>query len=74
MADIKVGALLSLKDNFSKEIKSAGACTQNFASTAMSAVSKVDKAFSGFKTKLGALGVSLSLERLEIKSLILTLS
>lgn len=61
MADIKVGALLSLKDNFSKEIKSAGACTQNFASTAMSAVSKVDKAFSGFKTKLGALGVSLSL-------------
>lgn len=61
MADIKVGALLSLKDNFSKEIKSAGACTQNFASTAMSAVSKVDKAFSGFKTTLGALGVSLSL-------------
>lgn len=61
MADIKVGALLSLKDNFSKEIKSAGACTQNFASTAMSAVSKVDKAFSGFKSKLGALGVSLSL-------------
>ncbi|MEL3901107.1 MAG: hypothetical protein P1P67_11395 [Treponema phagedenis] len=61
MADIKVGARLSLKDNFSKEIKSAGACTQNFASTAMSAVSKVDKAFSGFKTKLGALGVSLSL-------------
>ncbi len=61
MADIKVGALLSLKDNFSKEIKSAGACTQNFASTAMSAVSKVDKASSGFKTKLGALGVSLSL-------------
>lgn len=61
MADIKTGILLFLKDKFSQEIKGAGAATQKFASTAMSAVNKVDKAFSGVAAKLGALGVSLSL-------------
>lgn len=61
MADIKTGILLFLKDKFSQEIKGAGAATQKFASTAMSAVNKVDKAFSGVTAKLGALGVSLSL-------------
>ena len=61
MADIKTGVLLSLRDKFSQEIKGAGAATQKFASTAMSAVNKVDGVFSGLATKLGALGVSLSL-------------
>ncbi len=61
MADIKTGVLLSLKDKFSQEIKGAGAATQKFASTAMSAVNKVDRVFSGMTAKLGALGVSLSL-------------
>ena len=61
MADIRAGILLSLKDKFSSEIKNAGSASQKFASTAMSAVSKVDKAFSGMTAKLGALGVSLSL-------------
>ena len=61
MADIKTGVLLFLKDKFSQEIKGAGAATQKFASTAMSAVNKVDGVFSGLATKLGALGVSLSL-------------
>lgn len=61
MADIRAGILLSLKDKFSSEIKNAGSASQKFASTAMSAISKVDKAFSGMTAKLGALGVSLSL-------------
>ena len=61
MADIRAGILLSLKDKFSSEIKNAGSASQKFASTAMSAVNKVDKAFSGMTAKLGALGVSLSL-------------
>ena len=61
MADIKTGVLLSLRDKFSQEIKGAGAATQKFASTAMSAVNKVDSVFSGMTAKLGALGVSLSL-------------
>lgn len=61
MADIKTGVLLFLKDKFSQEIKGAGAATQKFASTAMSAVNKVDRVFSGMTAKLGALGVSLSL-------------
>ena len=61
MADIKAGVLLSLKDRFSQEIGKAGASTQKFASAAMTAVNKVDKAFSGVTAKLGALGVSLSL-------------
>ena len=61
MADIKAGVLLSLKDKFSQEIGKAGASTQKFASAAMTAVNKVDKAFSGMTAKLGALGVSLSL-------------
>lgn len=61
MADIRAGVFLSLKDKFSSEIKNAGSASQKFASTAMSAVSKVDKAFSGMTAKLGALGVSLSL-------------
>ena len=61
MADIKAGVLLSLKDRFSQEIGKAGASTQKFASAAMTAVNKVDKAFSGMTAKLGALGVSLSL-------------
>ena len=61
MADIRAGIWLHLKDKFSQEIKGAGAATQKFASTAMTAVNKVDKAFSGMTAKLGALGVSLSL-------------
>ena len=61
MADLKASVLLSLKDGFSGGIKNAGAATKQFASTAMSAVDKVDKAFSGVTSKLGALGVSLSL-------------
>ena len=61
MADLKASVLLSLKDGFSGGIKNAGAATKQFASTAMSAVDKVDKAFSGVASKLGALGVSLSL-------------
>jgi phage-like element PBSX protein xkdO len=60
MADLRASVLLALKDGFSQGIKSAGAATQQFASTAMSAVDKVDKAFSGVTSKLGALGVSLS--------------
>ena len=60
MADLRASVLLALKDGFSQGIKSAGAATQQFASTAMSAVDKVDKAFSGVASKLGALGVSLS--------------
>ena len=60
MADLRASILLALKDGFSQGIKSAGAATQQFASTAMSAVDKVDKAFSGVTSKLGALGVSLS--------------
>ena len=63
MADIKTGVLLSLRDKFSQEIKGAGAATQKFASTAMSAVNKVDSVFSGMTAKLGALGVSLSAPR-----------
>ena len=61
MADIKTGILLFLRDKFSQEIKGAGAATQKFASTAMSAVNKVDSVFAGMTAKLGALGVSLSL-------------
>lgn len=61
MADIRAGIWLHLKDKFSQGIKGAGAATQKFASTAMTAVNKVDKAFSGMTAKMGALGVSLSL-------------
>ncbi len=59
--NIKTGIQLWLKDNFSEGIKKAGSEVQNFASGAAAAIQGVDKAFSGVKTAIGALGVSLSL-------------
>lgn len=60
MSEIKAGVLLSLKDQFSLGIKSAGSGVEAFASKASSAIQGVDKAFSGLGTAMGAIGVSLS--------------
>jgi phage tail tape-measure protein len=59
MADIKAGVLLSLKDQFSHGIKGAGAAAKDFGSTALGAVDRVNKAFSGLAGTLGALGVTI---------------
>ena len=61
MSKLTASIILQLKDGFSQGIKGAGAAAQQFSGTAMAAVDKVDKAFSGVATKLGALGVSLSM-------------
>ena len=60
MSDFKASVMLSLKDQFSQGIKSAGAGVEAFASKAATAIKAVDKTFSGLKTAAGALGVSLS--------------
>jgi hypothetical protein len=59
MADIKAGVLLSLKDQFSQGIKGAGASVKDFGSTALGAVDRVNKAFSGLAGTLGSLGVTI---------------
>jgi hypothetical protein len=59
MADIKAGVILSLKDLFSQGIKGAGLSTQNFGKTALGAVEKVNRAFSGLAGTLGTLGVTI---------------
>jgi hypothetical protein len=59
MADIKAGVLLSLKDQFSRGINGAGAAVKDFGSTALGAVDKVNRAFSGLAGTLGTLGVTI---------------
>jgi hypothetical protein len=59
MADIKAGVLLSLKDQFSQGIKGAGASVKDFGSTALGAVEKVNKAFSGIAGTLATVGVTI---------------
>ncbi|MDR1318189.1 MAG: hypothetical protein LBJ90_01070 [Treponema sp.] len=61
MADIKAGVLLSLKDQYSQGIKGAGIATKDFGGTALAAVDKVNKAFSGLAGTLGALGVTIGI-------------
>jgi len=61
MADVKAGVLLTLKDLYSKELGKMGTATKKFSSDTLAAVNKIDSVFSGMKTKLGAIGVSLSL-------------
>ena len=61
MADVKAGVLLTLRDFFSKEIGKAGTASKKFSTDTLAAVNKIDGVFSGLATKLGALGVSLSL-------------
>jgi hypothetical protein len=47
MNEISAGVRLSFKDQFSSGIKGAGQSVKDFGSTAMGAVEKVNKAFSG---------------------------
>lgn len=61
MADVKASVLLTLKDLYSKELGKMGTATKKFSSDTLAAVNKIDGVFSGMKTKLGAIGVSLSL-------------
>ena len=61
MADVKASVLLTLKDLYSKELGKMGTATKKFSSDTLAAVNKIDSVFSGMKTKLGAIGVSLSL-------------
>ncbi|EPF47760.1 hypothetical protein HMPREF1222_00019 [Treponema vincentii F0403] len=61
MADVKARVLLTLKDLYSKELGKMGTATKKFSSDTLAAVNKIDSVFSGMKTKLGAIGVSLSL-------------
>ena len=61
MADVRAGVLLTLRDFFSKEIGKAGTASKKFSTDTLAAVNKIDGVFSGLATKLGALGVSLSL-------------
>lgn len=60
MSDLNTSVVLNLKDNFSSQIAKAGKATSKFASGALSAVNKVDRAFSGAASKLAGLGVTLS--------------
>jgi hypothetical protein len=59
--DIKAGVRLSLKDQYSQGIKGAGTATKDFAGTALGAVDKVNKAFSGLAGTLGTLGVTIGI-------------
>ena len=61
MTDVKASVLLTLKDLYSKELGKMGTATKKFSSDTLAAVNKIDSVFSGMKTKLGAIGVSLSL-------------
>ena len=61
MADVKASLILTLKDLYSKELGKMGTATKKFSSDTLAAVNKIDSVFSGMKTKLGAIGVSLSL-------------
>jgi len=61
MADVKASVLLTLKDLYSRELGKMGTATKKFSSDTLAAVNKIDSVFSGMKTKLGAIGVSLSL-------------
>jgi hypothetical protein len=58
MADIRAGVRLSLQDQYSQGIKGAGAATKDFGGTALAAVDRVNKAFSGLAGTLGTLGVA----------------
>lgn len=57
--DIKAGVLLSLKDQFSRGIRNAGNETRNFASGAIGAINRVDKAFSGAAATLASFGLTI---------------
>ena len=59
MAEINAGVRLSLKDQFSSGIKGAGQSVKDFGSTALGAVEKVNKAFSGLAGTLATVGVTI---------------
>jgi len=59
MAEINAGVRLSLKDQFSSGMKGAGQSVKDFGSTALGAVDKVNKAFSGLAGTLAAVGVTI---------------
>jgi TP901 family phage tail tape measure protein len=59
MADIKAGVHLSLKDQLSQGMKGAGSSVKEFGKTALGAVEKVNKAFSGLAGTLGTIGVTI---------------
>jgi hypothetical protein len=59
--EIKTGVWLSLKDNFSENIKKAGTESGKFADKTLGAINKIDKAISGTGAKLAAFGLSFSL-------------
>jgi len=57
--EITAGVLLTLKDQFSSQIKGAGVSVQGFADKAVGVAEKINKAFSGVAGTLGTLGVSI---------------
>ena len=61
MAEINAGVRLSLKDQFSSGLKGAGQSVKDFGSTALGAVDKVNKAFSGLAGTLAAVGVTVGI-------------
>ena len=61
MGEINAGVRLSLKDQFSSGMKSAGESIKDFGSTAMGAVDKINKAFSGLAGTLATVGVTIGI-------------
>ena len=59
--ELAAAIALKLKDGFSQGIGKAADASDRFAGKTIGAVNKVDKAFSGIATKIGAIGVTLSL-------------
>ena len=57
--EIKAGVELTLKDQFSSQIKNAGIAVQGFADKAFGMAEKVNTAFSGVAGTLGTLGVGI---------------